>query len=74
MTRKIFWMSMLILATALFIATLFSNNMILLLISLVLALFVRIGGNKVLFKNFYKKRLEKVKRLRGLSVNKEADK
>lgn len=74
MTRKVFWMSMLILATALFIATLFSNNMILLLISLVLALFVRIGGNKVLFKDFYKKRLEKVKRLRGLSVNKGTDK
>ncbi|TGA98437.1 hypothetical protein E4665_07880 [Sporolactobacillus shoreae] len=74
MTRKLFWMMMLIIATSLFIVTLFSNNMSLLLVSLVLALVVRIGGNKVLFQDFYKKRLEKVKRLRGLSVNKEADK
>lgn len=74
MTRKLFWMMMLIIATSLFIVTLFSNNMSLLLVSLALALVVRIGGNKVLFQDFYKKRLEKVKRLRGLSVNKEADK
>lgn len=74
MNNKSFWFMMLILSVVFFIVTIFSNNINLLLLSLALALIVRIWGNKVLFKDFYQKRLEKVKHLTSLVAKKEVDK
>ncbi|MFT8708333.1 MAG: hypothetical protein ABF820_02850 [Sporolactobacillus sp.] len=66
MLRKTFWYLMLSVSVALFVATIVSNNILLLFLSVTLAFFVRVKGNKILFGTYDQKRKDKIEQLRKL--------
>lgn len=66
MLQKTFWYLMLSVSVALFVATIVSNNILLLFLSLALAFLVRIKGNRILFGAYDQKRKDKIAQLRKL--------
>ncbi|MFX3616632.1 MAG: hypothetical protein ACE3JK_03840 [Sporolactobacillus sp.] len=72
MIEKTFWYLMLALSIGLFVLTIVSSNILLLIASLALAFWVRIRGNKVLFGAYDQKRKEKIERLKKIRSKSEA--
>ncbi|MFT8872174.1 MAG: hypothetical protein ABF868_07755 [Sporolactobacillus sp.] len=66
MIKKAFWYTMLAVSITLFVLTIVSSNIILLLVSLALAFLVRVKGNPVLFGAYDRKQKEKIARLKAM--------